>query len=402
MKLKLAILSHLSPFTYINKEKIKKNFFKKLSNYIFYNPLGNIGHNFMYYGLMNILKKIQIAKNIENFEQHKVFSVIYKNNFLKYLDFFNHDRLYYLKKLLLYFNSKNKFYFKNKTYNFSIACGGPNLALMNIRHPQTWLLLNWFYKYFKQRSIFVDTAIGACIPYKNKVNLKKFEIYKEYVKNSKILIARDILAYKIINSIKQDQSKVYFLPCTSFFSFAATVFNKKRKYILINYMENCGNSTWGKSKIKEKWYKIVKDYTDFYSLKYKIKFFAHNTNDYLICRKKFPDYETIYPKSKNDYLKIANETILAICNRLHCAIPLASALTPCILIGTDSRILSVKLLKMPSYNINDVSLDILIKKSNYIIKNKKFISSNLHKIKKLYEKKYIKIFNNLFKEKNID
>jgi hypothetical protein len=400
MKLKLAILSHLSPFPSINKKTRNKTFFQKMFYFIFYNTNGNIGHNFMYYGLLNILKKVPVQKKIENFEQHKPFSVIYKNNFLKNLDFFNHERFYCLKKFLLNINSNKTFNFKNNKYDFTIACGGPNLALINPQSPQNWLTFNNFYNYFKQRSTFVDTAIGSCQTYKKKINLKEYKIFKKYAKNCKILIARDVLAYKILDSIREKPSKIYYLPCTSFFSFT-TELNKKKKYILINYMKSGANSSWGQSVDQERWYRIIKNYADFYSLKYKIKFFAHNNEDFFECKKNFPEYETIYPKSKSDYFKIANETILGICNRLHCALPLASTLTPSILIGTDSRILSVKLLKMPVYFVNDISLNILIKKTNYIIKNQKSIRSSLHKIKKEYEKKYIKIFHDLFKKKYV-
>jgi hypothetical protein len=398
MKLKLAILSHLSPFTLVDKKNEKRNFLQRVFYYIFYNSNGNIGHNFMYYGLLNILKKIPIQKNIKNFEQHKPFSIIYKNNLLKYLNFFNHERFFYLKKFLFNNDSSKKFKLLNNEFDFTISCGGPNLALINAQSPQNWLTLHNFYNYFKQRSTFIDTGIGSCKAYKKKNNFKKYRIFKKYVKNCKVLVARDELAYKILSSIKENYSKLYYLPCTSFFS-APTKLRRKKKYILINYMKSGANNSWGQSIDQERWYQLIKNYADFYSTKYKIKFLAHNVEDYYECKKKFPEYEIIYPKSKSHYFKIADEAVLGICNRLHCALPLASALTPSILIGTDSRILSTKILKIPFYFVNNISLDILINKTSYIIKNQKLIRNNLHKLKKKYEKKYINIFYNLFKQK---
>jgi hypothetical protein len=400
MTLKLAILSHVSPFVLIDKKIKKKNFFQKVFDFIFYNSNGNIGHNFMYYGLLNILKKIPMQKNIRNFEQHKPFSVIYENNLLKYLNFFNHNRFFYLKKFLFNKDSKKKFEFKNNEFDFTISCGGPNLALVNTLSPQIWFTLHNFYNYFKKRSTFIDTGIGSCKAYKKNNNVKQYKIFKRYVKNCKVLVARDEFAYKILNSIKEPDSKLYYLPCTSFFS-APTKVRSRKKYILINYMKSGANNSWGQSIDQERWYQIIKNYADYYSTKYEIKFFAHNINDYYECKKKFLEYETIYPKSKSHYFKIADEAILGICNRLHCALPLASALTPSILIGTDSRILSVKLLNIPFYFVNNISLDILINKTNNILENQKLIRNNLRKLKKKYENEYKKIFLNLLKQKFI-
>lgn len=341
---------------------------------------GNIGHLFMAEGMKNIiLKAFGNSTEIIEFEQHRPLCIY--NEYLPILNKIKAgNRLNLLKKVL---NNENislliwKIATNHlKKYDLAISVGGPSIVNRVYKSGDMQLMLHHMLGAFYYNKIKVfNFSNGSCFPLEDipqNLDEKDILFWQRSLKYSYIITFRDELAKKFLQPIIKYDAPL--LPCPAVLSMDTfkQIGEKKEEYIIINYQKKGANEDWGQNVNEERWKSTIKQVINRLKKRHKIIMLCHNKIEEQIAnRLNIPDIEIIYPKTIEEYSKVALSAKVGLVSRLHAAISLAGMGVPSIVIGTDTRLFTAKLLGLNTIYVKDATVENLVDKLNFLMNNSK-------------------------------
>jgi len=364
---------------------------------------GNIGHLFMAEGVENIVKEVFKNKkyDIIRYEQHNPLSIY--NNFLKHVSLSSGSRLTNSIKNILNQDNISKFIWKkysehlNKIY-VAIASGGPNV----IKNPNSSVDMKLIFHhmhgafYYNKVPVF-NLSNGSCfslenIPNELSENAKKF--WKIALKYCKVTTVRDKIAEKLLESIGYRSSLI---PCPGILS--GLTFEKfkekEKKYIIINYQEKGANEDWGCNVDKYKWKKIIQETINRLLKNHKVILLCHNDYEENIAKKlNIANVNIVYPKTLQEYGKIILSAKVGLVSRIHAAIALAGIGVPSVVIGTDTRLETVKLIGLRTIFVKDAKSDYLVSEVEDLINIVNTENVRLHDVREYARDSYVNLIEN--------
>lgn len=324
---------------------------------------GNIGHTFMSLGVTEIVKDtFGHDTKIDHFEQHHHFSVYGSSTKLRLIDKIPHGKFRSVRR---YFNSDKscakhwpKAFHLNK-YEAAIACGGPNLVKGVAGSAEMSLMYKHMYGAFNYHDVpFIDLAIGSCYPI-NRVPESAADAFSDSDKKllkklfsiSNLTTVRDPLAKQLCSELGHEANLT---PCAALCSgpplqrLANISDDEKGSYILLNFQESGANQDWGQNLDKFQWTKTIKEVVATFEKEHRFVLICHSAYELKVAQREFPEHPSFFPKTPEEYAKIACKAKIGIASRIHCAIPLAGMGIPSVVFGTDTRLNTVKQMGLPT------------------------------------------------------
>lgn len=207
-----------------------------------------------------------------------------------------------------------------------------------------------------------DIAAGSCYPWEHipeKIeNDRDLEFIQRINKYSKITTCRDKLALKLFDTTGY-MDRHSLLTCTAF-QFTDTFQKQSKEKILISYMPGGGHFDWGQKVDNGQWDTTVRTVVKVLSKNFSIVYLCHNQKEVEEAKKLDPGCQTVLPTNKADFLAMTNGAKMAICNRMHASVALASLGIPSIAIGTDTRLLMVKELGLPIMYVKEATVELIL------------------------------------------
>lgn len=334
----------------------------------------NIGHTLMHEGIKNVLKKtFQNKIIIKQIDQLEFFEQIYnKTNIFYWLKLIPYkreiERVVFSPFMNLLNNNfiikfTSKFINKDvKKATLAIAVGGPHIISLKYGTACHRLQFEHLHSSLKNNGIPVlNLSVGSCYPYLDSTNkFKKNEkkIFSKWIESADFTCVRDLTAKRIYNELGFNLDLV---PCTVLLALDQRKSHElsKKPRIIINFMEKWPLSeevmTFKVDPEIKIWIESVEKLISKYKNNYKFTFVCHSKNEMDIAKKRFPNFKRIFPKTKNDYVKLTYDTAACIAGRIHCAIPLASAGIPSMVIGTDTRMNTAKAIGINCFDIKNIT-----------------------------------------------
>jgi hypothetical protein len=232
-------------------------------------------------------------------------------------------------------------------------------------HSAEWADILWRHTLGRLHKdvVILNLAAGSCYPWEKKAGIKISDKDEEYFKTilgySKLTTVRDVIAKTICKSLDYN---VPYLPCTAFLNGQRCdrdISLSDDKMILINYMYGGGHYDWGQGINKISWKDNVINFIKNIRKRHKVGFLCHNKNEYELAYHIDSSVPRFYPKNPKEYTEIVSIAKVALCNRMHASVVLASYGIPSIAVGTDTRLLMVKALGLPCIYVKDANNEIL-------------------------------------------
>ncbi|PKN20618.1 MAG: hypothetical protein CVU71_02205 [Deltaproteobacteria bacterium HGW-Deltaproteobacteria-6] len=207
----------------------------------------------------------------------------------------------------------------------------------------------------------LNLAAGSCYPWERQPLIIDTPGDDKYLKAilgyCRLTTVRDHLSQRLCKTLSYE---VPLIPCSAFLVGKGNILNVKQSgYILINYMSGGGHYAWDQEIDDRKWEDTVKTVIARLSKRHKMAFLCHDEKEFALTKKINSELPVYFPKSPREYLTLLSESAFAICNRMHASIALAGIGIPSIAVCTDTRLLMVSQIGLPTYYVKDVNADML-------------------------------------------
>lgn len=202
---------------------------------------------------------------------------------------------------------------------------------------------------------------------------------------------RDKLAKEITKKCGREAPLI---PCSAFLSSLkySGFPQQKDDYIIINYMEIGGHYTYGMKLNVEKWKnELCMTIRKLANDGHRIVFVCHNEAERNSAQSLGMDFEILFPSTREGYMQIVSRAKVGICNRMHCAVVLASFGVPAIAVGNDTRIFMAEQLELPIFFCNEVDAQELYRKIQKLLKDKDIFADKMVRLQEETIDKYVGI-----------
>lgn len=327
----------------------------------------NIGHDFMAIGMEEILRSAFGAQlTIVHFEQHKPFSVYPFFHPLRLVDTLPNGRLKAALRRWLSAEYVGPLLWptaKRLRFDLAIACGGPNIIPGAGSQPMMRLMFHHMLGAFHYRGVpVVDAGVGSCFPWTTLPStftdpLDRAYFQKEFSLCSAIVV-RDELAVRLYQDLGGNPSLI---PCAAFVSgrfFERIAAPPDAGYALINFQERGANTDWGQGVDTAKWRSTVEGVITHLQQRMPVKMLCHSASEEKIAQGF--GVPVLFPQTHEEYGSAIRGARVALVNRLHASIPIAGIGVPNVHVGTDSRMLSITLLGLPTVFVKEATTENLI------------------------------------------
>lgn len=127
--------------------------------------------------------------------------------------------------------------------------------------------------------------------------------------------------------------------------------------ILINYMPGGGHFDFGQGIDARKWRDTVLALISALSKRHKLAFLCHSEAERKAASDLGIDVPSFFPRSIPEYFAVAAEAKAGIFNRMHASVALAGMGIPSIAVGSDTRLLMVERLGLPTFFVKEASAE---------------------------------------------
>lgn len=258
------------------------------------------------------------------------------------------------------------------TCNLIVQCGAP--VLWPNCHRCEWAEPLWqnVVGRLSDRIPVLNLAAGSCYPWEEQpksITNPRDEIYLRAILDyCCITTVRDSLAHKLCTSMGVETVPI---PCSAFLAAADQVSNKSDDdIVLINYMPGGGHYDWNQGVDHSLWQNTVKCLIDRLRTRHQVGFLCHNEAEYRIARNLDPTLPSLWPKDKRSYFTQVSRASVALCNRMHASVAMASLGIPSVAVGTDTRLLMVEAIGLPHFYVKEANLDRLEQEIEGLLSNR--------------------------------
>jgi hypothetical protein len=328
----------------------------------------NIGDDFIREGIKLLLHAVYQAHKIEfiSINKHQPMSVypswhpVHMANFMKYLPRASSRA----SNLIKQFAPKIKLS-RFDTCELIVQCGAP--VLWPGCHHCEWADPLWHQVVgrLSQYIRILNLAAGSCYPWEQQPSHITDPADGEYLRAilsyCKLSTTRDVLAQHLYASLGVE---VPLIPCSAFLvakSYGRNIQNKgnKKGIVLINFMSRGGHYDWDQGIDSSAWHNTVRELINRLRRHHTLAFLCHNDVENHLSHELDPTIPRLYPKNPQEYFALVSEAKVALCNRMHASVGLAGLGIPSVAVGTDTRLLMVQAIGLPSFYVKEVDADIL-------------------------------------------
>lgn len=326
----------------------------------------NIGDNLIREGICHVLEHIFKDREIELvvINKHKPFTVYPKWHPLRWMQAsvqilprgrVRAQRFIQIPDRLLF--RLGFTYFDN--CDLIVQCGAP--VLWPGCHQCEWAEPLWHHVVGKlsQRIPVLNLAAGSCYPWEQQPTCVEDPNDAQYLRAilgyCRLTTVRDTLAQRLCASLS---TQTPLIPCSAFLAARGHVGSgQDNGVVLINYMSGGGHYDWKQGIDASVWRETVKTLISRLQTRHRLVFLCHNEAEYDLARNLYPTLPRLWPNTPQEYFNLVSEAKVALCNRMHASVVLASLGIPSIAVGTDSRLLMVDTIGLPSLYVKEANVD---------------------------------------------
>ena len=118
------------------------------------------------------------------------------------------------------------------------------------------------------------------------------------------------------------------------------------------------------------WRDTVKCLIDRLRTRHQVGFLCHNEAEYYIARNFEPKLPILWPRDQKSYFTQVSRASVALCNRMHASVALASLGIPSVAVGTDTRLLMVEAIGLPCFYVKEANVDRLEQEIEGLLANR--------------------------------
>lgn len=209
---------------------------------------------------------------------------------------------------------------------------------------------------------FLNIAGGSCQEYySNGQEIARCPKCLTYIKElyecCDLTLLRDNLAARMLKIATGVDAKV--LPCTSIFARdKLNISPSVGEYIVLNVMENGGHFKFSQDINSLKWRENFRKIAAEVRKYGRVVVACHNQVEENLAKELVPDLERfLVPNQYIEFMNFYSRAKWGVLNRVHGAFMMASFGKPAVVIGTDSRARMIENLGLPSYFVEDISVN---------------------------------------------
>lgn len=239
-----------------------------------------------------------------------------------------------------------------------VQCGAP--VFWPNCHKNEWAEALWHHVVGRlcEKIPVLNLAAGSCYPWERQpagiTETNDIRYLKAILGYCRLTTVRDTLSKILCESLG---AQVPLIPCSAFLAAGGLMGSLKDDgVVLINYMSSGGHYDWGQNIDSSTWHKTVKALVGHLKKYHKLAFLCHNEKEYKLAAEMEPAIKRLLPKTPQEYFSITSDAKGAVCNRMHASVGLAGMGIPSIAVGTDTRLLMVKALGLPSFYVKETNL----------------------------------------------
>ena len=276
-----------------------------------------------------------------------------------------------------------------------VQCGAP--VLWPGCHRAEWAVPLWrqVVGRLSKRIPVLNLAAGSAYPWENQptriIDPKDARYLRAILGYCRLTTVRDALAQRLCTSLGTETP---LLPCSGFLA-GKDYTNKGRGdgVVLINYMSGGGHYEWGQGIDPSAWQKTVKTLINRLHKRHRLAFLCHNKTEYDLAHDLDSTLPRLWPKTPHEYFSLVSEAKVALCNRMHASVGLASLGVPSIAVGTDTRLLMVDALKLPCVYVKEANVGQLEDQLEDLVKNRSQERERLLALQSETWDRYIQVVN---------
>jgi len=282
------------------------------------------------------------------------------------------------------------------TCDLVVQCGAP--VLWPGCHRCEWVEPLWHHVVgrLSQRIPVLNLAAGSCYPWERQptqiTDPKDAQYLQAILDYCRLTTVRDSLAQYLCASLG---TQTPLIPCSAFLSAGDHVGSMQDNgVVLINYMSGGGHYEWNQGIDPSAWRETVNTLIGRLQTRHRLAFLCHNEAEYDLARGLDPTLSRLWPKTRQEYFALVSGAKVALCNRMHASIGLASLGIPSIAVGTDTRLLMVDAIGLPCLYVKEASVDQLEAWIEYLLAHRWQEQERLFALQSEIRNEYIKIVAN--------
>lgn len=356
----------------------------------------NIGDDFIREGICRVLADVFKCQQIEfvSVNKHKPYTVypLWHPARLGNIA----GRLPIGKSLLK--NATDSFFSKMGFSQFDdcdliVQCGAP--VFWPNCHQNEWAEPLWhdIVGRLHEKIPILNLAAGSCYPWERQPSEITDPDDASYLKAilgyCRLTTVRDTLSQTICELLG---TEVPLIPCSASLAAGTLVGSLKNDgLVLINYMSGGGHYDWEQGIDPHTWQETMKALIARLQKRHKVAFLCHNETEYNLAHELEPVITRLFPKTPGEYFTVVSEAKAAVCNRMHASVGIAGMGIPSVAVGTDTRLLMVKALELPSFYVKDANLEQLEANVENLIVNGRREQERLLSLREDTWNRYLKV-----------
>jgi polysaccharide pyruvyl transferase WcaK-like protein len=217
-----------------------------------------------------------------------------------------------------------------------------------------------------------NLAAGSCYPWERQPatvdNRGDAEFLTAIHGYCRLTTVRDRLSHHLFGTLG---FSVPHIPCSALL--AADLPEKTSNgdgSILINYMPGGGHYDFGQGVDGSSWEQTMRNLVARLRKRHRVAFICHSEKELAAASSVADGLPCYLPKSVEEYFAMASEAKAGVFNRMHASVGLAGMGIPSIAIGTDTRLLMVEHIGLPSLYIKEAGLETLEEKLEGLLRNR--------------------------------
>jgi len=253
-----------------------------------------------------------------------------------------------------------------------VQCGAP--VIWPQCYQCEWAVPLW-HKVIRQiheRTPVLNLAAGSCFPWENQPLAIEDSLDAEYLRAihgyCRLTTARDSLTRSLFKELGCDVQQI---ACSALLAADGVSKMKERgDLVLINYMPGGGHYDFGQHVDGSSWAETVRALVKRLERRHNVAFLCHNETEFRAASDLAGEIPRLWPKTIPEYFSMVFKAKVGIFNRMHASVALAGMGIPSIAIGTDTRLLMVKNLKLPCFYVKEASADLLEQEVEILLNEK--------------------------------
>lgn len=247
-------------------------------------------------------------------------------------------------------------------YDLAIEAGGP-LIVPGISTGDVSLMYRHLPGAFLAHGVPVlDLSLGSCFPYERRdeqLPTADAEFLRDVIRCATRTTVRDALARSVCADLGVDVELVRDTGFTAGEFFERLAPDVRPEHVVISYQRYGANEDWGQGVDPAAWRAAVSYVVAKLGRDHPILFVCHSETELRLAAEVAPDLRRVRPRTMLDYARIARGAIVGLCNRIHAAIALASVGAPSLGIGTDTRLLTLDALGLPTMYVKEAHAEVV-------------------------------------------